>query len=128
MPMNKAHYPKDWLTLRKTVLARAKYGCECRGECGSTHQEGPCAAGDGQLIQRVKLDLAVWVRAYAGAETRLHNPPIKVVLTTAHICQESMCNDLTHLLALCQLCHLRLDAKQHATSRAATRAKKQARP
>lgn len=117
MPMNKAHYPKDWKTLRATVLARAKNCCECTGECGSSHEGERCAVPDHALIQREKLDLASWVMAYALSETLYHHPPVKVILTTAHICQESSCNDLEHLRALCQCCHLRLDARQHAETR-----------
>lgn len=120
MPMNKACYPKDWLSLRTQVLVRAGNCCECKGECGSSHEDGWCAAPDRSLIQRKKLDLASWVMAFAG-ETKLYNAPVKVILTTAHLCQESMCNDLKHLKAMCQLCHLRLDAKQHAETRAAKR-------
>lgn len=122
MPIDKQCYPKDWLSLRAHVLVRAGNCCECKGECGSVHEESQCAAPDHALIQRKKLDLASWVMAFAG-ETRLYNAPIKVVLTTAHLCQESMCNKIEHLKALCQLCHLRLDAKQHAETRAKNRAK-----
>lgn len=117
MPMDLKCYPKDWRTLRAAVLVRAKACCECRGECGASHEEGHCAAPDRGLIQRAKLDLSQWVTAYATTHTRRHHNPVKVVLTTAHLCQESLCNDLEHLRALCQFCHLRLDAKQHAETR-----------
>lgn len=123
MPMDKTCYPKDWLTLRAQALVRSGNCCECRGECGSAHDDGWCAAPDRSLIQRKKLDLASWVMAFAGGETALFFRPVKVVLTTAHLCQESMCNKIEHLKALCQLCHLRLDAKQHAETRAKNRAK-----
>jgi len=119
MPMDKRHYPKDWLSLRAQVLTRAKNCCECKGECGATHEGDHCAAPDHALIQRSKADLAQWVPAYAGSDTKKHNRPVKVVLTTAHICQTAACNDLEHLRALCQCCHLRLDARQHAETRAA---------
>ncbi len=122
MPMNAAHYPKDWLSLRKQVLERALHRCECEGQCGSDHldemwEPGRCDAPNGKLIQRAKGVLEQWVPVYAIGNTPHHQSPIKVVLTTAHICQESMCNDLAHLLSLCQLCHLRLDAKQHQETR-----------
>jgi len=117
MPMNPKHYPKDWLSLRAAVLTRAKSCCECTGECGSTHEGERCAVPDHALIQRKKLDLASWVMAFAG-ETKLFFRPLKVILTTAHICQESSCNDLEHLRALCQCCHLRMDARQHVETRA----------
>lgn len=36
----------------------------------------------------------------------------KVVLTIAHTCQDPRCDDLNHLEALCQRCHLQLDVDQ----------------
>ena len=123
MPMNKDHYPKDWKSLRARVLLRAKNCCECRGECGSIHEEDYCAAPNYALIQRAIADLAWWVIAYASSDTAKHNRPIKVILTTAHLCQESLCNDLEHLRALCQFCHLRLDARQHQETKKKNRAK-----
>jgi hypothetical protein len=56
--------------------------------------------------------------AFATTETKLFFRPLKVILTTAHLCQESSCNDLEHLRALCQCCHLRMDARQHVETRA----------
>jgi hypothetical protein len=46
---------------------------------------------------------------------------VQVVLTIAHLCQDSTCDDLTHLRALCQRCHLIYDATQHQRNAAATR-------
>lgn len=110
-------YPRDWLTIRATVLARSLFACECRGECGAVHEGGLCAAPDNALIQRAHHDLARWVRAYAIGETRQHRAPIRVSLAVSHTCQTSHCDDVSHLLALCQWCHLSLDVGQHVRNR-----------
>jgi hypothetical protein len=46
---------------------------------------------------------------------------VQSVLTTAHLCQDSTCADVTHLRALCQRCHLLLDRHQHRRNAARTR-------
>ena len=45
----------------------------------------------------------------------------KVVLTTAHLCNDPSCADLTHLRMMCNRCHLRMDAPLHRQHAAATR-------
>ena len=127
MPMDKACYPKDWKTLRAAVLQRAKNSCECTGECGATHEGDHCEAPNGVLIQRTRGELQTWVKAYSSGASARHWAPIKIVLTTAHLCQDSTCNDLEHLRALCQCCHLRLDVRQHTQSAKKTREKKKER-
>jgi hypothetical protein len=44
-----------------------------------------------------------------------------VMLTVAHLCQDSTCDDETHLKAMCQRCHLRYDVKQHTSNAYRTR-------
>ena len=36
-----------------------------------------------------------------------------VILTAAHLCHDSHCNNLDHIIALCQRCHLAHDKIQH---------------
>lgn len=42
----------------------------------------------------------------------------RVVLTTAHLCQDSKCDDEYHMKAMCQGCHLRYDRGQHSETMA----------
>ena len=49
---------------------------------------------------------------------------IKIVLTVAHVDHDPTNNAESNLAALCQRCHLRHDAKQHAQSAKSTRARK----
>lgn len=128
MAMRRADYPPNWEDLRAAVRARSGDWCEAR-----------CADG-----QRCDASNHVWIHRRLGAAEDLiacaaegpdctgrdadeiapwpvSKTPIRVVLTVAHTCQDSHCDDLDHLLHLCQLHHLRLDAAQHGRNAAATR-------
>jgi len=78
-----------------------------------------------------KISLAVrreagWVCEWCGAENGKPNPATssKVVLTVAHLDHNPANCARENLRALCQRCHLRYDAKQHARNAKLTRAKK----
>lgn len=100
-----ALYGKDWKAFSESIrFGRAKGRCECRGECGATHETGRRASGrcprrHGQIIP--------------GKTSR-------VVLTVAHLCHDETCRE--HVKAMCQRCHLTYDAKHHARNAAVTRA------
>lgn len=49
----------------------------------------------------------------------------KVILTVAHLDHDTTHNDAANLRALCQRCHLRYDAAEHARHARETRARKQ---
>ena len=120
---NKARYPANWLEIRKRILKRAGNRCECTGECGSPHSPTDyCGAPNGEVILRDRERPWYWTQdlAYDNEDTRA----VKVVLTIAHLDhQPENCSD-DNLLALCQLCHLRLDRYEHARNAAQTRRKK----
>jgi hypothetical protein len=97
-------YPAHWKTLsRKIRYERAKGRCECEGECGlhRTHP-GP------RRCEEMDQQAAKWAKG-------------TVVLTVAHLCRDSTCDDETHLKAMCNRCHLRYDVKQHVTNAYQTR-------
>ena len=99
---NRAKYPKEWPLISRLIRKyRAGERCECQGECGQSHGSiGYCTAHNG----------------------RRH--PITgslVVLTVAHIDQDPTNNRESNLLALCQRCHLALDAKPSRAKAAKTR-------
>jgi hypothetical protein len=75
-------------------------------------------------IVRDPVTPAVWWTEEETPSTHLDESErrvVQVVLTIAHLCQDSRCADLSHLKALCQRCHLIYDAHQHQQSAAATR-------
>ena len=128
MPMQTREYPANWTQLRGQAMARAKNLCECREECGSSHYQyglatRACAAPHDARIMRDPDEKARWWPENDAPSqlTRDGCKVIRVILTTAHLCQDHTCGDLEHLRMMCQLCHLRYDAKQHTRNVSATR-------
>lgn len=98
-PENKARYPKDWKAISLRIRERSGQRCECEGECG-LHRTTP---GPRRCTER-NGEPAKWAKG-------------KVILTVAHLDhQPEHCAD-DNLKAMCQRCHLRYDAKHHATGR-----------
>jgi hypothetical protein len=121
--MSRSTYPAHWPALRQAVLARAGEACECRGECGSAHHwEGRnrCGAPHQGWIVREAHAPAWWCQVERPGTPR-PGGAVRVILTTAHLCQDATCDDLTHLRAYCQRCHLRYDRVQHRRNAARTR-------
>ena len=109
MPMDRRRYPTNWQVLSREVRERSGGRCECTGECGKGHQTR-CEARQGDPSTR-----SGW----------------PVVLTSAHLWRGPCaahdaagikCDDLTHLKAMCQACHLAYDLPHHQAKAAATRA------
>lgn len=105
----KAAYPTDWLAFSKHIrFVRAEGRCECSGQCGLHNRTG----GPRRCEER-HGEPAKWANG-------------KVVLTTAHLCScEPLCAEPSHVIAACNRCHLRIDAKLHTMNAATTRQKKQ---
>lgn len=103
MPFNRSRYPPNWETFTHYIkVIRAAGRCECTGQCG-IHQPNPmprrCAEVHGQP--------ALHFRG-------------RVILTTAHLCKcDPPCALGSHVLAMCQRCHLRVDSRPKAARRAA---------
>ncbi len=129
MPVPRADYPPNWEKLRAAVLLRCSGRCECIGDCGVAHRTLP-AIGDGPLgVERrrqAEWDIATSTSDRCLALNGLDHPHTgsKVVLSTAHLCHDSKCDDLLHLKAMCQCCHLNYDRNQHAETRGRNRDKK----
>ena len=104
MPIDYTRYPPDWHTFSRAIRAQAGQQCQCTGECGlhRTHP-GPrrCVEQNGQPAQFARG---------------------KIVLTVAHLCAcEPPCAEPTHVKAMCQTCHLRVDVPLHRRNAARTR-------
>ncbi len=100
---NKHRYPKDWAEISRTIKERARWRCECVGECGrGTHQER-CSNRHGEP-------------AYGTGS--------KVVLTTAHLNHTPEDCAGGNLRAMCQGCHLHYDREHHRENARRTREKK----
>jgi hypothetical protein len=126
MPLTKeqrAAYGPGWPAISRQVREEAGQRCE------------RCAAPNGELIARgagdragtymvetgeVRDDTTGAVLGVARGSEYDVARMVKVVLTVAHL-DGTLDHRRDNLAALCQQCHLRLDAPQHARNAAATR-------
>lgn len=122
MPFDKTKYSPDWPAI--SLRIRERDGWECKW-CGVPHnavirrlEDGESYTYYGQYTTK-----AEWDTKWARAQPKL----IRVVLTVAHVNHDSTDNADTNLAALCQQCHLRHDAQQHAGNAAKTRREKKNR-
>jgi hypothetical protein len=119
MPIDYKKYPKNWLTeIRPRIMKRANNQCEYEG-CDFKHLE---------TVYSVKYRGRVtgWFRSYDEANKHpktiegkigeeIPNPKsVKVILTIAHLDHDENNHQVSddRLAAMCQLCHLRYDAKE----------------
>lgn len=111
MPIDYKRYPSNWKTeIVPAVLERANNYCEFEG----------CKFKNGQMVYRGKCNGRIeWYDTLHQAldECEKHlvwEKPIKVVLTIAHLDHDEENHEvkLDRLAAMCQLHHLRYDAKE----------------
>ena len=125
MPINYKKYPSNWLKeIRPRILERANYTCEQEG-CDFKHNEFLWAVKrNGKTVGWYRD----WEEANSKKKTRearknkitgklelVPNPKrVKVILTIAHLDHDEENHNVTddRLMAMCQLCHLRYDAKE----------------
>jgi hypothetical protein len=113
MPIDYKRYPPNWKTeIVPTVLSRAGNRCEF------------CGLDNHSIVYSLKVKgRSQWFKTIEEAKTADVEPilfdfyiskPVKVVLTIAHLDHDEENHDvkLDRLKALCQLCHLRYDAKE----------------
>jgi hypothetical protein len=110
-PIDYKNYPPNWKSeIVPAVLARANNCCEWEG----------CKFHNGQLVYRGKVNKRIeWFETLEAAREvcdfyAVWIVPIKVVLTVAHLDHDETNHEvkLDRLAAMCQLHHLRYDAKE----------------
>jgi hypothetical protein len=99
----KPTYPPHWKAFSLSIRReRAGSRCECRGECGLHPGRFPV---NGRNLKRRCIERDGAKAVYAKG---------KVVLTVAHLCRcEPPCARRTHVKAMCNRCHLRVDVPLH---------------
>lgn len=127
MAWDRSRYPINWLEISQRVRFE-----RAAGKCEWTYPDGSrCDAPHGELIFRRRHDRERWRTPDAsdldeGGEPGWYG--VTVMLTTAHTCDcDPPCGDESHLLALCQLHHLRLDNPMHHRHARVTRQTKKDR-
>ncbi len=98
MPFDRSRYPDDWEQISDRIrFDRAEGQCECEGQCGHAHPDGRCRAEHGEPHPATGSN---------------------VVLTVAHWPDDTPSNvDEDNLWAMCQRCHLSVDAGKHHRNR-----------
>ena len=116
MPIDYKKYPKNWLSeIRPRILKRAENKCEV---CGLEHRQTAyavkfyCKDNNGRYRWR-----SVWFRNEQDAKreslTGIYKK-VKIIITIAHLDHDELNHNVTddRLMAMCQICHLRYDAKE----------------
>lgn len=104
MPMRRELYPTNWDAIALSIKQQVNWRCE---QC-----KRPCKRHGETLVDFEK-------RLLGGAKLSefIGEKRGQYVLTVAHLDHNPGNNAPENLKALCTVCHLRYDAKQHAISR-----------
>lgn len=125
MPIDYKKYPNNWLSeIRPRIMARANNCCESEN-CDFKHEENVWAVKrNGKTIGWFRdfeeanmhpKSFELKKNKLTGKLESVPNPKqIKVILTIAHLDHDENNHEVSddRLKALCQLCHLRYDAKE----------------
>jgi hypothetical protein len=124
MPIDYSKYPLNWKTdIRPAVLKRANNKCEnCHVEnyaSGYRNKEGHFYKMDFIMeeLDSVGLDMFDNELSHHIKKDGTAKPPIKIVLTIAHLNHDVKNNNMDNLKALCQRCHLNHDKEYHQKNR-----------
>lgn len=125
MPIDYSRYPPGWLReTRPRIMARAENRCE---QCGLEHKQIVWAAKFQIKDEDSRYKLrSVWFSSKQDAEREntywQDVKPVRVILTIAHLDHDEENHEVSddRLKALCQICHLRYDAKEKFRRRLAT--------
>lgn len=109
-PERQALYPADWPEISARIRERAGDRCEW------------CGATNGAVGYRDQAGVFHELDAFEAEGAVLDGQHvITIVLTVAHLDHNPANCDDNNLAALCQRCHLRYDAREHARHAAETR-------
>jgi hypothetical protein len=125
MPIDRSKYPADWDDLSKAIRARAGDKCEFCGVPNHVFILRSTANPEQYVILTEGADYI----APNGAVYNLMYLPddfddskeVWIVLTVAHLDQDTTNNAPANLKALCQRCHLNLDRPHNLVKGRATR-------
>lgn len=125
MPIDYKKYPPNWLKeIRPRIMERANNTCECE-DCDFKHLEEVWAVKRNGKTQGWFRDFEEADKMPKSGESKKNpktgrvelvpNPKkVKVILTIAHLDHDETNHNVAdeRLMAMCQLCHLRYDAKE----------------
>ena len=131
----KALYPSNWKQIRLDILTRAGHKCE---KCGRPNGRQIVISPKGDWVEASEAGMPKgdwsdenghWIAYLAGFYDNINEANhgyrmAKTILTISHQDHDPTNNNPSNLRALCQRCHLRHDAKEHASNARKTRAKR----
>jgi hypothetical protein len=128
MPMDRSKYPTDWPAISRRIREREGQRCKwCKAPNGKLVARG-CGSDSGTFMLEngdVFNDRSGERLGCARGSEYDAKTFTRIVLTVAHLDQDTTNNDDANLAALCQKCHLAHDKEQHiATARATRRGRK----
>jgi len=103
MPIDYKKYPPNWLSeIRPRIMKRSGNCCEL---CGLENYNYVWSYKDKDKKTKWSLH---------PIDLPIEKKIVKVILTIAHLDHDELNHDVTddRLMAMCQLCHLRYDAKE----------------
>lgn len=118
MAMDRADYHPDWTAISRQIREQADNRCEfcgvANGVVGARDRRGDWH--DEDMIHGMNS---------SDGESLFGDFPnmVRIVLTVAHLCHETLCYDPTHLRALCARCHLNWDRPRNLEKARETRRK-----
>lgn len=122
-PEMKARYPANWKEIRERILERAGHCCE---RCGAgnywdVQRLDPAAPASWTVVGFDPIKANCWPFFVMAAVNGMVITTIVLTIAHVHDPDPANCAD-DNLQALCQRCHLVLDAPLHAATRRARRA------
>lgn len=123
MPIDYKKYPSNWKHIRERILKRAENKCECCGvenykyifrgvlQGKEVYQDNEANIYDASNSNFLLQDYYAMIEPLSKKQNQR---AIKVVLTISHLDHDEENHNVTddRLKAMCQLCHLRYDAKE----------------
>lgn len=115
MPMNRADYHPDWEAMSRSIREQAGQRCEwcgvANGAVGARDCRGRWHDEDSLEGMNSTEGFQLWPDGYPDM--------VRIILTVHHQCDcdKRVCWDPSHMVALCQRCHLNADRPKHIARR-----------
>ncbi|NEP10858.1 MAG: hypothetical protein F6K14_11720 [Symploca sp. SIO2C1] len=125
MPMNRKLYPKNWESIALQIKEAADWHCqECQRPCKRPSQSWDEFTEElyGNAVHFGGLKW--YIDLFDDYDPDDDPKYRRFVLTVAHLDHNPANCNRNNLKALCSVCHLRYDAKEHAKKAASTRFRK----
>lgn len=118
MPCDHRRYHPDWKSIVRQIKDQAGDCCEF---CGAPNRVEVARNVSGEWMPEDELERMNSTDGWLWLGTFDPLPPVRIVLTVAHLDHDVNNNDPCNLRALCQKCHLAWDHERRMAKAAQTR-------